>query len=94
MLPALFKWKKNNHSNESITSPDRKTDSLICLKDIVKTYHTAAGDFLVLKGIDADYHRGEFVGVIGKSGSGKSTLINMITGIDRPTTGEAFALRE
>ena len=33
---------------------------------------------------------GEFVAVVGKSGSGKSTLINMITGIDTPTSGEVF----
>jgi putative ABC transport system ATP-binding protein len=32
----------------------------------------------------------EFVSIIGKSGSGKSTLLNMITGIDRPTSGEVF----
>jgi putative ABC transport system ATP-binding protein len=33
---------------------------------------------------------GEFVAVVGKSGSGKSTMINMITGIDRPTSGEVW----
>jgi ABC-type lipoprotein export system ATPase subunit len=33
---------------------------------------------------------GEFVSIIGKSGSGKTTLLNMITGIDRPTTGEVW----
>jgi putative ABC transport system ATP-binding protein len=33
---------------------------------------------------------GEFVSIVGKSGSGKSTLINMITGIDRPTTGQVW----
>jgi len=60
----------------------------IQLNKIVKTFSTEAGDVTVLKGIDADFRPGEFVAVIGKSGSGKSTLINMIAGIDRPTSGE------
>ena len=63
---------------------------LIRLRQIVKTYSNAAGEFKVLKGINADLYKGEFVGVIGKSGSGKSTLINMVTGIDRPTSGEVY----
>ena len=57
------------------------------LQDIVKTYQTPAGDFPALKGINLDVDKGEFVAVIGKSGSGKSTLINMLTGIDRQTSG-------
>jgi len=57
---------------------------------VVKAYETEAGLFLALKGIDLQVDSGEFVAVIGKSGSGKSTLINMITGIDRPTTGEVL----
>lgn len=58
------------------------------LRNIVKTFKTPAGDFTALKGINLLFREGEFVGVTGKSGSGKSTLINMITGIDRPTSGE------
>ena len=37
--------------------------------------------------MDACFYAGEFVSVVGQSGSGKSTLVNMITGIDHPTTG-------
>jgi putative ABC transport system ATP-binding protein len=61
---------------------------LIRLTSVVKTYDTGEIPFTALKGVDLDVHRGEFVGLIGKSGSGKTTLINMITGIDRPTSGE------
>lgn len=61
---------------------------LIEIKNLVKTYKTPAGDFTAVKGIDVEVQRGEFVAIIGKSGSGKSTFINMITGIDRPTSGE------
>lgn len=61
---------------------------LIQLSQVVKVYKTAAGDFTALKGISADIHAGEFVGVIGKSGAGKTTLLNMITGSDSITSGE------
>ena len=61
---------------------------LIELSQVTKTYDAAGGKFMALKGIDMQVGAGEFVAVVGKSGSGKSTLINMITGIDNPTSGE------
>lgn len=63
---------------------------LINLRNVVKSYKTPVGDFIALRGIDLTVKAGEFVAVIGKSGSGKSTLINMLTGIDRPTSGEVW----
>lgn len=60
------------------------------LRQVVKTYRSEAGDFTALKGIDLQVSAGEFAAIIGKSGSGKSTLINMVTGIDRPTSGEVL----
>jgi len=63
---------------------------LIELRQVTKTYQSAAGGFTALKGIDLQIDTGEFVAVIGKSGSGKSTLINMVAGIDRPTCGEVL----
>ena len=63
------------------------TEAMIDMRGIVKTFKNAAGEFIVLKGIDLTINRGEFVSIVGKSGSGKSTLLNMITGIDHPTDG-------
>ncbi len=65
-------------------------DALIDLRKATKDYVTDAGPCHALKGIDLQVRSGEFVAVVGKSGSGKSTLINMITGIDRPTSGELW----
>src|SRR5262249_39729929 len=63
---------------------------LIGLRDVLKVYERAAGWVTALKRIDLEIGRGEFVAIIGKSGSGKSTLLNMITGIDRPTSGQVL----
>lgn len=63
-------------------------ESLIALREVTKTFASAAGTFTALQGIDLQVDPGEFVAVIGKSGTGKSTLLNMIAGIDHPTSGE------
>jgi putative ABC transport system ATP-binding protein len=63
---------------------------LVSLNDVSKSYETGAGEVPVLKEIDLRVSAGEFVSIVGPSGSGKSTLLNMITGIDRPTSGEVF----
>jgi len=63
---------------------------IIDLRSVNKSYKTAVGDYPALKDINLQIDAGEFVSIIGKSGSGKSTLLNMITGIDRPNTGEVY----
>ncbi len=70
--------------------PQASNGRLIDLRQVVKTFESAAGAFTALKGIDLQVNPGEFVAIVGKSGCGKSTLINMITGIDRPTSGEVW----
>ena len=63
---------------------------IIDLRDVDKYYQSAAGDYHALKTVNLQINPGEFVSIIGKSGSGKSTLLNMITGIDRPSTGQVY----
>ena len=65
-------------------------EALIRLRGVVKTYPTAAGPFVALKGVDLDVHPGEFLAISGKSGAGKTTLINMITGTDHVTSGQVW----
>ncbi len=82
----MFKLGKPNGKNGG----HQNSAHLIDMRQVQKVYKTTAGGYQALKGIDLTIERGEFVGIIGKSGSGKSTLINMITGIDRPTSGEVW----
>jgi len=74
----------------SASSPTDQPIPLIQLHQLVKVYETSAGEFPALRGINAQVHRGEFLGIIGKSGAGKSTLLNMITGVDHLTSGEVI----
>ncbi len=90
---SMFKHWFERRGNGSVKPNGRGRDSsasLIELRQVVKTYQTAAGAFTALKTIDLKVAPREFIAVVGKSGSGKSTLINVITGIDRPTAGEVL----
>jgi putative ABC transport system ATP-binding protein len=61
---------------------------IIQLQDVVKSFPVGGGQVTILKGITFDVKNGEFVSIVGPSGNGKSTLLNMVTGIDRPTSGQ------
>ncbi len=62
---------------------------MIHLEDINKTYHNGA-PLHVLKGINLDIERGEFVSIMGASGSGKSTLLNILGILDNYDTGNYY----
>ena len=62
---------------------------MIHLENINKTYHNGA-PLHVLKGINLDIERGEFVSIMGASGSGKSTLLNILGGMENVTKGEVI----
>ncbi len=83
-MAILFSKKRRR------TTDPTNSKHLIDLSQVIKTYESEAGTFTALKSVDFVVDKGEFVGVVGKSGSGKSTLTNMITGIDRPTSGQVI----
>jgi len=84
----LFRRQKTE--TETQTAVPQPNRPVVELRGLHKAYETPAGDFPALKGLDLTINQGEFVAMLGKSGAGKSTIINMVTGIDRPTSGEIF----
>ncbi len=65
-------------------------EAFIQIKNLVKTFETPAGPLNVLRGIDFEINKGDFVSLVGPSGSGKTTLLNMLTAVDTPTAGDVI----
>ncbi|MGA9271128.1 MAG: ABC transporter ATP-binding protein [Lutimonas sp.] len=62
--------------------------SIIEVKNLTKTYHDTEIPVHAVNGIDLSFEEGEFTAVVGPSGCGKTTLMNMIGGLEKPTSGE------
>ena len=84
--------QKNNHLVGVVhpAAGEAQKEPVIRLRGLAKDYKTPAGPFRALKGIDLDVYPEEFLCIRGKSGAGKTTLINMISGVDHPTSGEVW----
>lgn len=64
---------------------EKKT--LISLRNITKTFGNGDNQVQVLKGVNLDVREGEFLVILGESGCGKSTMLNLIGGMEQPTSG-------
>ncbi len=60
----------------------------IKLENVTKTYFTGEVETHAVKNVDLEIKNGEFVVLLGPSGSGKSTMLNIISGLDNPTSGK------
>lgn len=69
--------------NVSLNNPE----NIIELKNVVKYYSNGYIVTKILKGIDLEIKKGDFVIILGPSGSGKTTLMNIISGLDRASDG-------
>ncbi len=71
-------------------SPSSPSEPLIELRDLTKAYEEGSRRRMVLCGANASFARGELAVLVGRSGTGKSTLLNLLSGIDRPDSGEVI----
>src|SRR5512136_1940461 len=60
---------------------------MISIHDLHKTFHRGTESVEAVRGIDLEIKKGEFVVILGPSGGGKSTLLNLMGGIDHPSSG-------
>ena len=68
--------------------PAAEKEVIISLRNVTKDYPSGDGVSHVLKGINLDIYKNEFVVVLGESGCGKSTMVNIIAGMDFLTDGQ------
>jgi putative ABC transport system ATP-binding protein len=61
--------------------------SIIKISNLTKTYHDTEIPVHAVNGIDLTFEEGEFTAIVGPSGCGKTTLMNMIGGLEHPTSG-------
>jgi ABC-2 type transport system ATP-binding protein/capsular polysaccharide transport system ATP-binding protein len=61
---------------------------MISVDHVNKVYPTRAGDRLVLKDVSFALAKGEKLGILGRNGAGKSTLVRLVSGAERPTSGQ------
>lgn len=70
--------------------PEIKQDDLIVTRSLTKVYRDDGVPVEAIRGIDLTVQRGEFTAIVGPSGSGKTTFLNLISGLDTPTSGQVW----
>lgn len=88
-------YSKQILKGEVISTTNTEPDTskyVIELVDVKKSYITGEVKTPVLKGIDLKLEKGDFIVILGPSGSGKTTLLNIISGLDKVSSGDVFVI--
>jgi putative ABC transport system ATP-binding protein len=74
----------------AVAAENTRNQPLVNLRGVTKLYKRGSETVEVLKRLDLAVPRGDFLALMGPSGSGKTTLMNILGGLDRPTSGEVI----
>jgi len=74
----------------AVAVENTRNQPLVNLRGVTKLYKRGSETVEVLKRLDLEVPRGDFLALMGPSGSGKTTLMNILGGLDRPTAGEVI----
>ncbi len=77
-------------NSEKVDRPNNQIETVVSLHHLTKAFTEGKGQRFVLDNLDCEFLSGTFSVILGKSGSGKSTLLNLISGIEKPTSGDVI----
>ena len=69
-------------------------EPIISVRDLRKVFVIGENEVHALNGLDFDIYQGEFIAIVGTSGSGKSTCLNMLAGLEKPSSGKILIAGE
>lgn len=86
--------KKNIENKDNIQNNSKDKKVILKLSNVYKTYYLGQVPNNALDGVNLDIYEGEILVILGPSGSGKTTLLNVLSGLDKPTSGDIIYLEK
>lgn len=86
--PAVSEGSPASGYEPTQSNRPAQNDLIISARDLRRVFGEGDTAVSAVNGISLDVARGEFLAVVGRSGSGKTTLLNLLSGLDRPTSGQ------
>jgi len=79
--------RERSQPAEAATAVKAAQQRVVVAKEITRSFHVDSVEVRALRGASLAAYEGEYVALMGRSGSGKTTLMNILGGLDRPTSG-------